>query len=278
MDIRPDMTETETELLTELAQLHRRLVQLEALEIEHEQTLEDQAKLIAELDAFAHTVAHDLQAPLSAIVGFADFLLDEHRTMPAEQLENSLQTIGWVGRKMSKIIDELLLLSAVRGQEEVPISPLDMAAILIEAERSLAYLVRQYQAEIFRPADWPAALGYAPWIEEVWVNYLSNGLKYGGHPPHLELGAEEQPDGMIRFWVQDNGRGLTPRQRTQLFIPFAQLSQVRTKGHGLGLSIVYRIIRRLGGEVGVESEGIPGRGSQFYFTLPAASTGPAISR
>ncbi len=153
MDIRPDMTETEAELLTELAQLHRRLVQLEALEIEHEQTLEDQAKLIAELDAFAHTVAHDLQAPLSAIVGFADLLLDEHRTMPAEQLENSLQTIGWVGRKMSKIIDELLLLSAVRGQEEVPISPLDMAAILIEAERSLAYLVRQYQAEIFRPAD-----------------------------------------------------------------------------------------------------------------------------
>jgi len=54
------------------------------------------------------------------------------------------------------------------------------------------------------------AVGYAAWVEEVWLNYLSNGLKYGGRPPQLELGADTQPDRMIRFWVRDTEPGLSP--------------------------------------------------------------------
>jgi signal transduction histidine kinase len=266
-----DHSKTKTQLIDELAVIRQRLAELETLEVEHQQVMEKQEKLIAELDAFAYTVAHDLQAPLSVIVGFADMLERDAAALPLEQLQDFLRTIIWSGRRLSQIIDELLLLAQVRQQEEIPLSPLDMAAILIEAQQSLAHLIAENKAEIILPSQWPIAIGYAPWIVEVWTNYLSNGLKYGGQPPRLELGANEQSDGLVRFWVRDNGQGLTSDQQTQLFVPFTQLSQVRTKGHGLGLSIVFRIIGRLGGQVGVESKGIPGQGSLFFFTLPAAT-------
>jgi len=72
----------------------------------------------------------------------------------------------------------------------------------------------------------------------------------------------------IQFWVQDNGPGLTAEQQSQLFTQFTRLHQVRVEGHGLGLSIVQRIVTKLGGEVGVES--VVGQGSRFWFTLPCA--------
>jgi signal transduction histidine kinase len=74
---------------------------------------------------------------------------------------------------------------------------------------------------------------------------------------------------MIRFWVKDNGSGLTSDEQARLFAPFVQLGQVQTKGHGLGLSIVRRIVEKLGGQVQVESQAIAGQGCTFSFTLPA---------
>ncbi len=221
----------------------------------------------AELDAFSHTVAHDLKTPLSPIIGFADLLAKEYHTLPGDQLEEYLTIIAQNSRKMANVVDELLLLAHVR-QAEVEVEPLCMATILAESQQRLNYMIKEYQAEINMPDDWPVVSGYAPWIEEVWVNYLSNGLKYGGRPPRLELGATRQADGTVRFWVQDNGPGLNPEAQAQLFTPFSQLKQIRVAGHGLGLSIVRRILEKLGGQVGVESEGLPGRGSRFYFTLP----------
>ncbi len=231
-----------------------------------------------ELDAFAHTVAHDLKGPLALIVGFAEILREEHTTLAAEDLERHLQRIVRNGRKMSNIIDELLVLAGVR-QMEADVTPLDMGSIVAEAQERLSEMIEKRQAEIVSPDTWPAALGYGPWIEEAWVNYISNGIKYGGRPeegipPRLELGADpkvfENTSGlaMARFWVRDNGPGIPPEAQERLFTPFVRLDQVRTMGYGLGLSIVRRIVEKLGGQVGVESEA--GRGSLFTFTLPAA--------
>ena len=128
-------------------------------------------------------------------------------------------------------------------------------------------MITEYHAEIIQPASWPVVVGYAPWVEEVWVNYLSNGLKYGGRPPCLELGATPQADGQIRLWVHDNGPGIPPAEQSRLFTEFVRLGEVGLKGHGLGLSIVRRIVEKLDGQVGVESQ--VGRGSTFYFTLPS---------
>lgn len=222
-----------------------------------------------ELDAFSHIVAHDLKNPVGLTLGYAEILVLDYAVMSDDQRQQTLQTIIRVGHKMNNIIDELLLLAEVR-QAQVSALPLDMAKIVSEAQLRLADMVVQSRAGIILPdaSAWPVALGYAPWVEEVWVNYLSNALKYGGQSPRVELGATAQPDGMVCLWVRDNGPGLASEDQARLFIPFTRLNQVRANGHGLGLSIVQRIVEKLGGRVGVESQ--IGRGNSFFFTLPGA--------
>jgi len=225
-----------------------------------------------ELDAFAHTVAHDLKNPLQNLVGYADFLADEYEGLPADIRQEALITIVEAADRMHNIIGELLLLSEVRRGDVAP-QRLDMADIVASAQTRLGYLISQYEAEIVTPDAWPTALGHPAWIEEVWANYLSNAVKYGGDPasglpPRVEVGATILEDGIVRFWVRDNGPGLTPEEQARLFTPFTRLHQVKALGHGLGLSIVQRIMDKLGGGVGIESE--PGAGSTFYFSLPQA--------
>ena len=248
-----------------LQQTETALREAEAILKQYMHNLETQN---ADLEAFAHTVAHDLRGPLTQIIGLADALDVYYSTMTSEEIKQYLSAIVRNGRKVNNIIDELLLLATVR-KEEVVLSPLDMESIVAEALQRLSYMIETYGAKIILPESWPVALGRGPWIEEVWVNYLSNGIKYGGRPPYVELGATPQPDGQIRFWVRDNGPGLTPEEQAKLFIPFTRLGKVRVKGYGLGLSIVQRIIEKLGGHVNVESGGALDQGSIFFFTLPA---------
>jgi PAS domain S-box-containing protein len=228
---------------------------------------EEREKLIEELDAFAITVAHDLKSPLAFITGMAEVLVHDLANLSAQEVETSLDEIVQHGHKMGRIVDELLSLARLYNAE-APITPLHMDEIVAEAQQQLAVVIREHQAEIRLPDSWPVALGYGPWIEEVWVNYLSNAIKYGGRPPHLNLGADLCADGTARFWVHDNGPGLAPAQQARLFTPFTRIDHSQAPGHGLGLSIVRRIIERLGGQTGVESAGVPGRGSTFWFTLP----------
>jgi PAS domain S-box-containing protein len=223
-----------------------------------------------ELDAFAHTVAHDLKGPLAHMVGFAQVLEQDYAEMPDEEQHRCLHTIAQSGRKMGSIIDELLLLSSVRQVLDIEMQSLDMADIVSEAMQRLAATIEEHQAEIILPDIWPVTLGYAPWVEEVWVNYLSNAIKYGGQPPCVELGATVESDGMVHAWVRDNGPGIPPHDQARLFTPFTRLDQARADGYGLGLSIVRRIVERLGGRVAVESD--MGQGSVFSFTLPADGT------
>ncbi|MBN1137443.1 MAG: hybrid sensor histidine kinase/response regulator [Anaerolineae bacterium] len=228
-----------------------------------------------ELDAFAHTVAHDIKNPLTMIVGYADSLLADYLLMSNEDRDEALQSLKQSAVSIVNIVDELLLLTSVR-RTEVTLEPLDMNYVIDRACRRLAHLIRERQAEIVAPTEWPQVVGHAPWIEEIWVNYISNGCKYGGVPPRLELGAQILADGWVQFWVHDNGDGISPEDQARLFTPYTRLGHtqdglplVRARGHGLGLSIVRRIVEKLGGQVGVESENMPGRGCIFSFTLPA---------
>jgi signal transduction histidine kinase len=222
-----------------------------------------------ELDAFAHTVAHDLKNPINAIIGYTEMLIDEcsPNIPPNAEMIETLQLVDKAGRKMVNIIEALLLLAGVSKQVQVETEALDMTHIISQVEQRLAYMTKEYQAEFILPSLWPTALGYAPWVEEIWANYLSNGIKYGGKPPRLELGANFENEQIIRFWVRDNGPGLSSEAQTKLFTPFTRLHKNSTEGHGLGLSIVQQVIDKLGGKVGVETT--LGQGCLFYFTLPA---------
>ncbi|MAU01097.1 MAG: hypothetical protein CL608_28460 [Anaerolineaceae bacterium] len=218
-----------------------------------------------ELDAYAHTVAHDLKNPVTAVVGYAEYLQEISSDAKAHAVADRIIQSG---HKMQSIINELLFLSVVRTKD-VAVEPLKMETIVAEAAQRLENDIAMLEAEIHYPSRWPAAYGHAPWVEEVWVNYLSNALKYGGRPPKIELGAEmlQAASNTVRYWVRDNGSGVAPDRRNRLFTLFERLDEAASDGHGLGLSIVHRIVTKLGGEVGIESP--EGEGSLFWFTLPA---------
>ncbi|HVU24632.1 MAG TPA: hybrid sensor histidine kinase/response regulator [Opitutus sp.] len=224
--------------------------------------------LLDELDAFAHTVAHDLKNPIAVLMMRTELLQSIWPTIDdAAKLGQVAELAANAGR-LNKIVDELLILAGVGRQTVVP-RPVDMTAAVQEALDRIENLVQKSGAQVERPEDWPVALGHAPWVVEIWANYLSNAVKYGGQPPVVRLGAEAAPERRcVRFWVEDNGAGLTPAQQAQLFKVFARLTETRVKGHGLGLSIVRRIAEKLEGAAGVTSE--VGRGSRFWFELPLA--------
>jgi signal transduction histidine kinase len=220
-----------------------------------------------ELDAYAHTVAHDLKNPVAAILGFAEHLEESLGTLPERERRESLEAISRSAQKMQAIIDALLLLGETRRSDVTNVR-LDLGLIAGECLKGLAHEVRRLGAEVRLPGTWPSAMGYAPWVEQVLTNYVSNALKYGGRPPRVELGAEASSDRDVRLWVRDNGQGLTSEEIGMTFAPFTRLSVEDLAGHGLGLSIVRRLVERMGGEVSVESEGTPGAGCTFSFTLP----------
>jgi PAS domain S-box-containing protein len=221
-----------------------------------------------DLDAFSRTVAHDLKSPLSNIVGFIEWLREEPE-LPLAERQKYIDIIAHNAAKMDAIIDELLLLAQVR-KEQVELLPVDTSRLIAEAQTRLAAMIAESGAVISVPGAWPVALGHGPWVEEVWANYLSNAIKYGhaaGAAPLIDLGHDKQPDRFVRFWVRDQGPGMLQEEQVDLFAAFGEHSKVRATGHGLGLSIVKLIVEKMGGQVGVESA--PGRGSKFYFTLPA---------
>ncbi len=229
-----------------------------------------------DLDAFSHTVAHDLKNPINAISGFSGLLRKEYTQLANNELENFLNIIISSTERLQQIIDSLLKFASVR-KEEVSAEEINMGSIVKDAIQRFAMIIKNSNAEIKISESWPSVMGFAPWIEEVWVNYLSNAIKYGGSPPQIEIGvdtlkSENIPDGMVRFWVRDNGSGISAENQKLLFKKFERLDQVKTEGHGLGLSIVRRIIEKLGGQVGVESNtGSKLQGSVFYFTLPRST-------
>jgi signal transduction histidine kinase len=149
-----------------------------------------------------------------------------------------------------------------------------MGDIFTEAQRQLFDLIKTSEAIITVPDKWQEAVGYGPWIEEVWTNYLSNAIKYGGNPPKIEVGSTVLTDGNIRFWIKDNGEGLFAEELRKLFKKFVRLNPQKADGYGLGLTIVKKIIEKLGGTVDVES--IKGEGSVFSFTLPPAHNSTEI--
>ncbi len=235
----------------------------------------EKKELVDELDAFGHSVAHDLKNPLGALRGRIELATMLLGTTSEEVLRDQLTGAAKAVARINSIIDELLILAGVRRQAIVPL-PLDMSAIVPEALTDLETLFQQHPARVQQPDRWPVALGHAPWITQVWANFISNAAKYGGPNPQITLGGEICPGGLsARYWVQDNGPGLTEADQAKMFVPFTRISTLRAKGHGLGLSIVRRVVEKLGGQVGVVSA--PGAGARFWFELPTALPGSPLA-
>jgi two-component system, sensor histidine kinase and response regulator len=251
----------------ELVARIRNHLQLHRLQRELLSQSADLAAKNADLEAYAHTIAHSLKTPLATANRFLEIL---HKYKSAELSEETRRLVQQAFEAMAmtgEAVDALLLLSTV-AQQSVSMQPIDMQAVVSNVQSQLADLVASTHAVIELPPGWPSALGYAPWVGEVWLNLLSNALKYGGVPPRIALGATQEGT-QVRFWVCDNGKPLSEEERARVFTPFTRLQSERAAGHGLGLATVQRIVSKLGGRVGAGVA--PGGGNEFFFSLPAGS-------
>lgn len=258
-----EYTEEDVKLLSDCASII-------ALAISKSRMVYDLEQTNAALELYVHTVTHDIRSPLSLAYGYLNIVTSDFDVLDAPEKREYLDSSEKMLNKSFRIIDELLLLTQIRSDHVVDYAPLLMGEISIEVQERVQPLIDEVQGTLIIPEQWlNRVVGYAPWVEEIWVNYISNAIKYGGNPPIIELGATDDKDS-VRFWVRDNGNGLTIQQQQALFKPFSRVNpNARIKGHGLGLSIVRHITERMDGIVGVQSE--VGQGSEFYFTLPKAN-------
>lgn len=220
-----------------------------------------------EVNSFAHTVAHDLRSPLATLYGYIDLATLSLDPLQPEDVRNSLAHARQAAHRLNCIIEDLLILAGMR-KDAVDLVPFRMADALVETEERLVAVFRERGARMILPESWPVAIGHAPWVSIVWANLLSNGAKYGGENPVLELGSTKSEDGQtIRFWVRDHGPGLRNTNQERIFTPHADVAALRIDSHGLGLSIVRRVVEHLKGSCGAEN--MPDGGARFWFELPA---------
>ncbi|MEM8863628.1 MAG: HAMP domain-containing sensor histidine kinase, partial [Chloroflexota bacterium] len=196
---------------------------------------------------------------------FAKQLMDNWDKYADKDKKYILNIISKNSGKAAAIVDELLALASIR-QQDVSIERVDMADVFFQVEQRTESLLQKSGCRLIMPDDWPIVWGYSPWIEEVWVNYLTNAIKYGGNHKDIEIGYTIIDDLTAKFWVKDFGPGLSEEDQSIVFKQYVRIKGSNQEGHGLGLAIAKRIINKLNGDVGVKSK--VGEGCLFYFTLP----------
>lgn len=222
----------------------------------------------SQMEAFSYSISHDLRAPLRAIIGYTSMLEEDY----AERLDQEARRITTVIKnntlKMSNLIDDLLNFSRMGRQQ------------LIKTHVNSSQLVSEIVADMengngYHPVEWMiAALPFInadpKTLKQVWINLISNAVKYSGKNPYpkIEIGTFHK-DGQVVFFVKDNGVGFDENYKDKLFKVFQRLhSAEEFEGTGVGLAIVEKIVSRHGGKVW--AEGILNKGASFYFSLPAS--------
>jgi signal transduction histidine kinase/CHASE3 domain sensor protein len=219
-----------------------------------------------ELEAFSYTVAHDLRAPLRGIEGYATALIEDYGEKLDAIAHDYTQQIMASIQRMNRLVQDLLAYSHL-SREEMKLSPVSLTQVITEAQAQLKSELEERHADITVVEPLPKVMGHPSTLVQVIVNLLSNAAKFApvGIQPRIRIWAEEK-NPWVRLWVEDNGIGIEPQYREQIFGVFERLHARETyPGTGIGLAIVRKGAERLGGRAGVEST--PGQGSQFWVEL-----------
>jgi PAS domain S-box-containing protein len=238
----------------------------EAARVEAERGRAELEAAYKELEAFSYSVSHDLRAPLRAVDGFSRILLDDYLADLSGEAKDYLLRVRANTERMGQLIDDLLAFSRLSRQPlaKQTIQPADVVHHVWDDLRA-EWDARRVDVVI---GDLPACEADPRLLRQVWLNLLSNALKFTRRreAPRIEVGSERQ-NADRAYFVKDNGVGFDMRYADKLFGVFQRLhSSEDYEGTGVGLAIVQRIIHRHGGRVWAEAA--VDNGATFYFTLP----------
>lgn len=220
-----------------------------------------------ELEAFSYSVSHDLRAPLRSVHGFTKILIEDYESKLDDEGKRICGIISSSATQMGELIDDLLSFSRI-GRSILNPSLVDMkkmAGLLFEGMTSPSERGR-IKLKIGKLHQ---AFGDVTLLGQVWINLISNAIKYSSNEISSEILIGSRIEGeMIIYFVKDNGVGFDMQYAHKLFGVFQRLhSEAEFEGNGVGLAIVQRIILKHGGKVWAEGE--VGKGATFYFSLPA---------
>jgi len=223
----------------------------------------------AELEAFSYSVSHDLRAPLRAIDGYSQILIEEYDERLDEEGRRVLRVVRSEAQRMSRLIDELLAFSRV-GRQALEPCETDMHS-LVETTYKEAMAIEPGRKIAMQIGALPTAAGEPGMLRQVWANLLGNAVKFTRHAETalIQFGATQE-NGETIYFVRDNGAGFDMKHADMLFGIFRRLhGDKEFEGTGVGLAFVKRIIQRHGGRVW--AEGAVNQGATFYFALPYRS-------
>ncbi len=236
------------------------------LELRVEQRTVRLQESIAELEAFSYSVSHDLRSPLRAMQGYAEALLEERGL--SEDGKEYLSRIQRSAARLDLLVQDVLAYSKV-SKGEIRLDPIALETLMDDILRSYPELTEKATVTVERPL--PVVMGHESYLTQCIANILGNAIKFvaPGVHPRVRVWAESTGD-RVKIYCEDNGIGISPAHRDQIFQLFGRVHSEKTfTGTGIGLAIVKKAVERMGGSVGVQSE--VNRGSRFCLTLPKAS-------
>lgn len=221
-----------------------------------------------ELEAFSYSVSHDLRAPLRAIDGFSQALVEDYAPDLPEQARHYVETIRGGAQKMGQLIDDLLTFARL-SRQPLNKASVDTAKLVRDTLEELNVERRGRRIDV-QLGELPPCRGDRALLKQVWANLLSNALKYSRRRDAavVEIGCVSKK-GEAVYFVRDNGTGFDMKYAAKLFGVFQRLHRAEDfEGTGVGLAIVQRVVHRHGGRIWAEAE--VDRGAVFYFTLEGA--------
>lgn len=276
VDVTP-LKAAEAEVRGLLATLEARVAQrTEALRVANAalHDVNDQLKSANEqLEAFSHTVAHDLRAPLRGIRGFADALLEDYKVRLDETGQDYLLRVSRAAGRMEQLIEDLLSFSRL-SRRELVLEKVFLPKVMQDVLASLEANIQEREPELAIEPDLPQVYANRTACFHIFHNLISNALKFTRPDTRVSIRIwaqprpiEQQGPRLVRIWVEDNGIGVPEAHQQRIFKPFERLHGMSEYlGSGIGLAIVDTTVRRMQGRCGVESN--PRGGSRFWVDLP----------
>jgi PAS domain S-box-containing protein len=227
----------------------------------------DLARSNQELEQFAYIASHDLQEPLRMVSSYVQLLAKRYRGKLDPDADEFIGFAVDGAARMQRLINDLLLYSRV-GTRGKPFEPIDSYQALAAALDNLQLAIADNGAAVSHDAL-PTVMVDGSQLTQLFQNLIGNAIKFhGAAPPRIHVSAREQEKEWL-FSIRDNGIGIAAEDFERIFVIFQRLhSRGDYPGTGIGLAVCKRIVERHGGKIWLESE--PGKGTTFFFTLPAA--------